>query len=238
MKKINLTLFLAASFLVPFGVFAATGFSFSPKSANYTEGQVFEMTIAVNPQGDTAYTAKAELTYPADLVEVRSFVFASGWMPLSQPGYDSIDNKSGVLIKTGGYPGGFSSSKTLGTASFYVKKTGSATIKIGSNSLVLDAENKNVFDGNLSQGVFTLLEKKIEVQPKASISEEPKPAVEETQLPLTESVTQPVEQPEEKSLLARVAEGVTSSTSLVILIGLAGLITGFFVGRKTNLINY
>lgn len=211
--------------------FAATGFSLAPQSANYTAGQVFQITISANPQGETIYTAKAELTYPADLIEARSFTFTNGWMPLAQPGYDLTDNQNGILIKTGGWPGGFSSVKNLGTALFFVKKTGSAAIKIGGNSLALNVENKNVFDGNLSQAIFNLTETNAGVQPKTIAPENPQPAIEGTQP--SELITQPSEQPKEKSLLA---QAVSNNVSPIILFGLVGLIVGFFVGRKTKLI--
>lgn len=211
--------------------FAATGFWLAPPSANYNAGQVFQVTISANPQGETIYTAKVELTYPADLIEARSFTFANGWMALAQSGYDLTDNKNGVLIKTGGWPGGFSSARNLGAVLFFVKKTGSAAIKISNNSLALNAENKNVFDGKLSQALFNLAEKSAEIQPKTTAPENPQPAIEGTQP--SEPMAQPSEQPKEKSFLA---QAVSNNVSPIILFGVIGLIVGFFVGRKTKLI--
>jgi hypothetical protein len=77
-----------------------------------------------------------------------SFTFGSGWLALTQPGYDSIDNTNGVLIKTAGYPGGFSSSANFGTVSFYAKKTGSGTIKIGDSSLAFQASSQSAITGS------------------------------------------------------------------------------------------
>jgi len=227
---LQIILFLAV-FLIPSAVLAAAGFSLAPQSANYTAGQLFQVTISVNPQGDAIYTAKAELTYPADLIEIRSFTFTNGWMGLAQPGYDLTDNKNGVLIKTGGWPGGFSSAKNLGTVLFYVKKTGSAIIKISDNSLALNAENKNVFDGKLSQAVFNLAEANAGIQPKTTTPEESQSTI-ESAIPSAQE-TQPSEQPAKKSFLAQV---ISNDISPVILFGLVGLIVGFFVGRKTKLI--
>lgn len=137
-------------------VLAATSVSFAPVSANARQGQTFILTIAVNPQGVKNYTAKMELRYPADLLEIKSFVFANGWTPLSQPGYDLIDNTSGTLIKTAGYPGGISSPAAFGTVSFFAKKSGSGAIILDSNSFALDANNQNVLAGASFQTAVTI----------------------------------------------------------------------------------
>ena len=124
--------------------FAATSVSFTPVNVSVRQGQTFTLTIGVNPQGAKNYTAKTELRYPADLLEVKSFTFAPSWMPLSQSGYDLTDNTNGVFIKTAGYPGGVSSPVTFGTVSFLAKKSGNGTIALNSNSFALDANNQNV----------------------------------------------------------------------------------------------
>ena len=140
-------------FIILFAVFgtffatlasASTIISFTPVSVSARQGQAFTIAIGVNPQGVKNYTVKLELDYPADLLEVGSFVFAGTWMPLSQSGYDLIDNTNGVLIKTAGYPGGLSSATTFGTVSFYAKKSGSGIINLDSSSFALDANNQNV----------------------------------------------------------------------------------------------
>jgi hypothetical protein len=124
--------------------FAATGISFTPTTVSVRQGRVFTLTIGINPQGIKNYTVKTELHYPADLLEVQSFSFAGGWMPLSQSGYDLTDNANGVLIKTGGYGGGTSLPVTFGTVSFVAKKTGNAIIGLSNTSLALDANSQNV----------------------------------------------------------------------------------------------
>ena len=128
-------------------VLAATNILFSPPSITVKQGQTFVLTASINPQDIKNYTVKLELNYPAELLEVKSFTFGNIWMPLSQSGYDSIDNTKGILIKTAGYPGGLSSTASFGTVSFLAKKAGSGTITIGNNSLALDSTNKNVLSG-------------------------------------------------------------------------------------------
>src|SRR3989338_8292277 len=149
-KKILTTIALTilGTIILTAPTLAATLASLSPANVSVTSGKSFNITIAVNPQGVSNYTEKIELTYPADILEVKSFNFGGSWMPLSQTGYDLIDNVGGKLIKTAGYPGGLSSSANFGTVSFYAKKTGSAIIKLGANSLALDANNQNVLNGS------------------------------------------------------------------------------------------
>lgn len=132
-------------------VFAAATISFSPVNVNVVQGENFDLVVSINPQGVKSYTTKAELEYPADLLEVKSFNFGSNWMALSASGYDLIDNTNGILIKTAGYPGGLSSAVAFGTVSFTAKKSGSGVIGLGSNSMVLNAENQDILSGSIVQ---------------------------------------------------------------------------------------
>ncbi|MEK7160515.1 MAG: hypothetical protein AAB724_00660, partial [Patescibacteria group bacterium] len=84
---------------------AATSVLFTPVNVSVSQGQTFTLTIGVDPQGVKNYTAKMELSYPADLLEVESFTFANDWVQIFESGYDLIDNVNGLLIKTAGYPG-------------------------------------------------------------------------------------------------------------------------------------
>jgi len=135
---------------------AAITILLAPLSIDVTQGQSFDVVVIVNPQGVKNYTVKVELEYPVDLLEVNSFTFENGWMELSQPGYDLVDNTNGLLIKTAGYPGGVSELITFGTVLFSAKKTGEGIIKIGESSLVLDVENHNVLIGPLVQASVTI----------------------------------------------------------------------------------
>ena len=135
----------------------AAGLSFTPSSGTYNKGQTYSVSIYVNPASDSIYTVKAEVKYPADLLEVKSFSLASGWMALSQPGYDEINNNSGILIKTGGYAGGLENNALFGTITFYAKDSGSASVSIGNGSQVLDDNSKNVLTSRPSAS-FTLSE--------------------------------------------------------------------------------
>jgi len=153
MKKILfITLFsILGAVVLPLSVLAATTVSFSPSNISIEEGKTFNLITTVNPQGIKNYTVKLELTYPSDLLEVKSFAFGNNWMPLSQSGYDLIDNTNGVLIKTAGYPGGLASASEFGTISFSAKGAGSGVINISNNSFALDSENQNILKEELAQ---------------------------------------------------------------------------------------
>lgn len=147
-KKIlqfGLTSFIIMLAALP--VFAGT-FSLMPANVSVKQDQNFNVVAYLNPQGVKNYTAKIELKYPANLLEIKSFSFGDKWMPLSQTGYDSIENIGGTMIKTGGYPGGAVSTVTFGTVSFVAKKSGNGTISVGNNSQIFGATNGNVFMGS------------------------------------------------------------------------------------------
>jgi len=206
---------------------AATSVSFTPVNVSVRQGQTFTLTIGVNPQGVKNYTAKTELHYPADLLEVKSFTFAPSWMPLAQTGYDLTDNTNGVLIKTAGYPGGLSSTATFGTVSFLAKKSGSGTITLNSgNSLALDANNQNVIAGASVQTAVAILAPTPTPTPTPTTPTIPTtPAEEPTEEEIVSEEEEPVVQepttaPQlavQQSLLAAIGSFVTFGTDSVIV---------------------
>ena len=142
------TLIVSALAVVLFASSAsAATFVLSPARIDTSSGQEFSLYVSVNPQGTKDYTSKVVLEYPASLLEVKSFSFGNSWMALAQPGYDLIDNTAGKLIKTAGYPKGFSNTVVFGTVTFKAKKIGTAYVKVGANSLIYNSSNKNVFSG-------------------------------------------------------------------------------------------
>ena len=220
MKKILITILLTALGIAVLAMpaLAATTVSFSPASVNVVSGKSFNVVVAVNPQGASNYTEKIELDYPADLLQVKSFSLGSNWMALSQPGYDLIDNTNGVLIKTAGYPGGLSSSATFGTVSFYAKKAGSGTIKLGSGSLALDANNQNVLSG-APQVAFT-------VTAPASVPAAPsEPAAGTPAAP-----EQPAEQPIEQPIAQAPQPTLLAALGVVLTLGTGSMWVGILVG--------
>jgi hypothetical protein len=142
MKKIILIAALILTGATVTTAKAAT-LSTAPATINVVSGQIFTLPITVDTQGAKVTTVKAQLVYPANLVEATGFSFGTGWMPLSQSGYDTM--AGGVLIKTAGFPGGFEGTKILGTATFRAITSGTATISVSNASQVLNNQSLNVF---------------------------------------------------------------------------------------------
>ncbi len=145
------------SILIGLGLFFAplafaSTIDFSPNTVNVEPGKTFTVQVYVNPQAAT-YSAKVELKYPADLLQVSSFTIDDAWMALKQSGYDATDNINGVLLKSGGYPGGFSAKTLFGTVIFSAVKDGSATISVGSNTNIPNASNVNTLTASPSVAV-------------------------------------------------------------------------------------
>lgn len=153
---IALTVFSGQAFLFGRQALAATDVTYVPVSVEAVEGKSFSINLLVNPSGADNYTAKLELNFPADLLQVQNFSFGQNWIPLSQPGYDFVDNLKGVLTKTAGYPGGFKEMKSFGTVNFLAKKSGQGIIQFGGNSFALNAENADVLKKQISPVSFKI----------------------------------------------------------------------------------
>jgi len=150
---------------------AVTTLSLSPSSTTVTQGQSFNVVVKVDPKGIKNYTVKMQLQYPADILEVKYFTFSGRWMAISQSGYDLVDNTNGVLIKTAGYPSGFSGNITFGTVSFLAKKPGTGIIKVGNGSIVLNVKSQNVLGDLLGEASVTIEAPSVEkIPPKEEIS--------------------------------------------------------------------
>ena len=111
MKKITLTLFMfLALTLAPIFVEAETDISLSASNQNVRLGEQFSVSVTVVPiSGEKVYTSRIAVSYPGDMLEVVSFSFAPTWLTLPVSGYDVVT--SGFIMKTAGYPGGFSTDK-------------------------------------------------------------------------------------------------------------------------------
>ena len=204
MKKILSAITLGALFL-PVATFASA-ITLAPTSVATTEGKTFSVTVGVNPTSGKAYTVRANLSFDPSALTLTNFSFASKWMPLSQSGYDTEDNTSGVLVKTGGYPGGITSATVLGTATFRAKKTGTATIAGTADSLILDANNQNAVAGSQGSVAVTIVAAVVAPAPK-------------------QTVTEPVVTPSEPAVTAAPAENVIVPQTAAVLSSLDGFLT-------------
>lgn len=228
MFKIGLT--ATGIFVLASSVFAATLISLSPASLNVKKGQNFSLKIAVDPQTVKNYTVKIELKYPADLVEMKSFIPDSGWLPLVQPGYDLIDNVNGVLVKTAGYPGGIASPVNFGSVLFSAKKSGQAIIQTGAASLALDASSQNVLSGVPIQSLITIaappLSSSPSVQKPASSPEKAAPAAEPKKEESAGQVSIPEQPAVSRQSLAAAPEETASLWEKVATLGTGNFWTG------------
>lgn len=123
----------------------ASTIQLSPTVVSVAPGQVVTFSVSVDPASATVFTVKTQIAYSADLLTPTSFSFGPGWMQLSQSGYDQMSG--GVVIKTGGYPNGFSTLKGMGTLTFTAKAAGIATITVQNASLALNDGNQNTLTG-------------------------------------------------------------------------------------------
>jgi hypothetical protein len=146
MTRIATQIAITALLFVP-SISLAASFQLSPSNVTVTTGQTFTVQVVATPSGSSLYTASAHLSFNPNILEVTNFSFAPTWMQVSQTGYDSTDNTNGALIKTGGFPGGFNTLTNLGTVTFEAKTTGTATISVGSGSILLDQNSTNEVTG-------------------------------------------------------------------------------------------
>ncbi|MDO8565257.1 MAG: cohesin domain-containing protein [bacterium] len=246
LKILILILFSVWCFGFGASAYAAT-VSTSPTSVTLSPGQSVTLTIIVDPQG-TAYTAKVALSFPPNLLSVSAFSQASGWIPLSQPGYDSVDNSSGSMIKTGGATGGFSSPKVFGTVTFTSLAAGTANINVTGATQVLNASNQNTFTAG-GQTVVNISSP----APAPSVTPSPTPApntnktqtspvrnlMQTTPAPATTAATTTVSATSTETAVVENSELVAQASSaenlpslLSVFIPLMTLVAGFFLGRR------
>ncbi len=194
MKKYFVATIMAAGMLVGASVLAATSVTLNPASVSVKAGQTFSVSVSADPQGVKNYTVELKLNYPADLLQVQSFTFGSQWMALNQPGYDLIDNANGVLIKTAGYPQGFSSNAQFGTITFQAKKAGSGVVALASGTTALDQSNQNVLAGSsqvaVSIATTAAIIPTVKVTPKAKATPTPS-TIKPSQSPIVTELTTP-----------------------------------------------
>lgn len=220
--------------LVGVSVLAATSITLTPTTVSVNAGQTFSVPVSVNPQGLKNYTVGIKLNYPADLLQVQSFTFGSQWMALNQPGYDLVDNTNGVLIKTAGYPQGFTSNTQFGTATFLAKKAGTGVIVLVNGTMALDQSNQNLFAGSSQVNVSvatpaSTVTPVATTTPTSSINQSsPTPTVDE----LTESETESSDQTsaQQATILGAIGSvlGLGTGNWLVALIVVLAIVYGAY----------
>lgn len=124
----------------------ASSIIFKPDVITSQVGETFTLPVVVDPAGSWQYTVRFSVAFRPDLLEATSFVFGPNWIAVPQPGYDSLDNRRGELIKTGGFANGFSSPVLFGTVTFRAKGPGDSAIAVGPQSFILDAKNRSTLE--------------------------------------------------------------------------------------------
>ncbi len=131
-------------FFVAAPVWAVTNFEVTPLNVKVKEGETFTLNVKILPHGEKNYTVRFGLEFPPELLNAKSWFYLGSWIPVRKTGYDVLNNEQGLFVRTAGLPGGFSDTMPFGIVTFTAKKSGVATISMKSDSVVLDAEGKNV----------------------------------------------------------------------------------------------
>ena len=235
MKKILFYLALLTVLVIP-AVSSASTVSLST-TGNYVVGRSYTVDVVVNPQTSKIYTSKVVVNFPAEILEARNFTFSNGWMPVSQSGYDLIDNNGGVVIKTAGYTSGLVAPTTMGTITFYAKKTGAGNISVASASQLLDSESKNVFV--VSANVAVVVNEAPVIAPVVAPTLVVKPivtAVASTSA-ISSATTTASSTIDSQSNTAAVGTTGSLKTGLIWLFGIVlalGILTGgYFLGKRS-----
>ena len=201
-----LTGIVSLGMLASVGIAGASTIVLSPSTVSVTKGQTFSVLVSVDPAGVKLYTVKGVVTYPADMLEATSFTFAAGtpmWIPLSQSGYDSMT--AGNVTKTAGFPGGFTTTKSLGTITFRAKESGTATIEASPQSLAYDAQSKNTISGAQGSSLVT-------VAAPVVLAPAPQP-VAQTQTTQTRAVAQTPSRPSQTAAAVTAETGEAVATT-------------------------
>lgn len=156
LKKIILTTIIFVIMLVAMPALSATNLLFSTLAVKVNQGESFDLTLSIDPKGVKNYTVITELKYPSRLLQVTSFNFADPWLPVPQPDYDLINNDNGVMVKTAGFPGGFSREQVFGTATFKAIKSGQGLIEVGGKTISLDASSRDVISSSFPRAVVII----------------------------------------------------------------------------------
>jgi len=143
MKKIIASLFLLLT-LAAFETAFATTVEFTPASTVVNTNEIFYVPIMINPEAEKIYTAKIEITFDPNILEVLSFTPHASAIALTQPGFDDIDNIRGIIVKTLGFPVGMDSPTMFGSIIFRSKRAGQSQINLTNNYELINASNNHV----------------------------------------------------------------------------------------------
>jgi hypothetical protein len=137
--------FLGILFAVQFPlVVSAATFSLSPAKVTIHKGESFSVSVGVNGATDVS-TVQMNAQFTPGILRFSGWSGNDAWMALKTADADSFSNTSGTLLKTSGFPGGFSGSKNFGRATFVGNEVGEGTVTLSSNSFIYNNANENTF---------------------------------------------------------------------------------------------
>jgi hypothetical protein len=146
---------LLASFLFP-SIACAASLSLAPASVALSPGESVTLDLIADPQGATIASIRADIAFDPSLLQETSFAFLPGWLALVEPGYDSVDNTNGAVVKTAGYPGGVERPVRIATITLQARKAGQAAVVIAGDTQMLDGEGADQFAGGAGGAVITI----------------------------------------------------------------------------------
>lgn len=146
MKKL-LTILAGITLALP-AFASAASFVVTPDASSYSAGDTITLNISVDPEGTSVYAAMLDAHFSTSTLEVSSFTMNDKVLALKQPGYDLVDNTSGTLTKTGGYPGGIATTTPFATLVLHAKQGGTATFTVADASLLFDSKNNDQQHGD------------------------------------------------------------------------------------------
>ena len=151
MKKLKIIIIILAVLfflgLVVWGSFeSGTTIRLEPTKIETKLNQEFTVNVyAKSPNDRRSFTLRAALRFSPNQLKVENWEFSDGWIALPQPGYDLIDNDTGSIIKTAGFPGGWTGEKLLGVITFSAKDSSISKIDVSGKTFALDSDGANIF---------------------------------------------------------------------------------------------
>lgn len=125
--------------------------SLSPTTGAYGVGQTFQVGIMLNTNGEAINAVQADLSFPADKLEVTSLDYTTGGF-LALVLDHSYDNTTGRVLLGGGIwsPGFTGAAGRVATLTFRARAAGTAAVVFDATCAVLrNADNVNVLTGTL-----------------------------------------------------------------------------------------
>ncbi len=139
--------FIVGIFFISNSLVFAAEVAISPTTGSYGVGQTFTATIQANPQGKSVNAVEAKLNFDRTKLSVVSLGKTGSAFTLwtTEP---TFSNSAGTIDFGGGSPTPFSARSTLVTVTFRVLAEGSATVTVGTASvLAADGLGTNVYTG-------------------------------------------------------------------------------------------